>query len=396
MALTIPNIESITNGSNGYDCQAAPDKTDQDAQNACDAGTAYVVSGMQVTQHTGSDMLVSVASGVYVVNGIQHSYAGGTATVSAASSFDRRDIVTINASGTLTVTAGSPCSVTGWTRSSTVLPPVKPAIPANNCLLGEVAVAYNATVVVNIMCVDKTTIMGNWVAGGSSSTTPIIIPGLSGSPDIYGSVAGNGVLNDEFDQDTSGTPAGWTSFNTPTLVNTSDSLSELHLQSPGTTNSIGGIYKAIPGGGSYPMTITMKLTECFLNATNQSPGIGFCLSSVVPGSGGTGQALVYSQSTASPAVPQGQYGTVNMSTYAWSKVASTLAPIPANISYYLQVTIDGTGENLVFNMSIGGRSFLQVETGVSLAASATYISIFANGNGGNAVTDAYIDWIRFK
>ena len=151
MALIVPDIESITNGSNGYDFQAAPDKTDQDAINAAIGSSTYVVSGMEVSQHTGSDMLVTVASGTYVIAGVFCTYAGGTATVTGASGTDRRDIVTINASGTLTVTAGTACGTAGWTRANSTLPPVKPSIPAGNVLLGEVAVPYSVTAVVNVM-----------------------------------------------------------------------------------------------------------------------------------------------------------------------------------------------------------------------------------------------------
>lgn len=161
MALVIPNIESITNGSNGYDFQSVPDATDWAARDAGDSGAAYVVTGMTVSQHTGSDMLVSIAAGTYAISGVLYTYAGGTATVSGASATDRRDIVSINAAGTVTVTAGTACGTAGWIRTSnTALPPVKPAIPAANVLLAEVAVPSSITVVANIMIVDKTVVQG--------------------------------------------------------------------------------------------------------------------------------------------------------------------------------------------------------------------------------------------
>ena len=175
MALVIPNIENITNGSTGLDFQSVEDKTDNDAISGALAGTNYVVAGMQVTQDTGSDMKIAVAAGKYVVNGVEHVYAGtggSPITVSAASATDRRDIVTIDNTGTVTVTAGTACGTAGWTRTSTNLPPVKPPIPANNCLLGEVGVTSSTTVITTaINVVDKTTVVGPSTGVGTPNTS---------------------------------------------------------------------------------------------------------------------------------------------------------------------------------------------------------------------------------
>lgn len=179
MALVIPNIQGITNGANGYDIQSIPDATDWAIRDASDQQSIYVVSGMQVTQHTGSDMLVSIAAGAYVINGGQYTYAGGTATVSAASATDRRDLISIDTSGTVNVTAGTACGTAEWVRSTLALPPVKPAIPSNQCSLAEVAVPAGMNAVTNLNIVDKRGIMGilwtpytpTWTA---SPTNPVI------------------------------------------------------------------------------------------------------------------------------------------------------------------------------------------------------------------------------
>lgn len=160
--LTVPNIQNVTNASNGYDFQCWEDETDNLAFLYAEAGLAYVISGMQVTPDSG--MTVSVASGYYVINGTVYSYSGGTVTVSAnsGSSGDRRDIITINSSGTLTATAGTPCGTEGWIRTTNALPPVKPAIPTSpyQCILAEIAVLYNTTSISSINIVDKTVISG--------------------------------------------------------------------------------------------------------------------------------------------------------------------------------------------------------------------------------------------
>lgn len=235
----------------------------------------------------------------------------------------------------------------------------------------------------------------NLIVGSSASSSKIQIPGLSGSPDIeVPAGAGNSQFNDEFDDNTSGAPAGWTAFNTPALCNTSDSLSELHLQSPGTTNDVGGIFKSIVAG-SFPMTITMKVTETLFNATTQSPGAGMLVSPVALGGAGTAEGIVFSQSAASPAIPQAQWGTINTSTFAWAKTGQSIPGMPPNSSVYLRLVLDATGANVTPFMSIGGRIWFPLTGAVAISGAAILVAIFANGNGGNVDTDAYFDWIRF-
>lgn len=162
MALVIPNIGSITNGTNGYDIQAVPDQTDTDAINAALAQTAYVIFGMQVTPDTGSDQFVSVAAGQYAINGVTYIYAGatGVAYINSSDGLDRRDIITVDTSGNINVTQGTDCGVAGWVRTnSLVLPPDKPPIPSNQVLLAECAVPYTFTNVTTINLVDKTVIV---------------------------------------------------------------------------------------------------------------------------------------------------------------------------------------------------------------------------------------------
>lgn len=178
MALVIPDIQSITNGSTGLDFQSVADSTDWAAREAAADGSAYVISGMTVTQHTGSDMEVSIASGSYAINGVVYTYAGGTATIAAADSTDRRDLVSINAAGTVTVTKGTDCGTAGWTRSSasTALPPVKPAIPSANCLLGEVGVTSTTTAITTaVNIVDKTCldVNGNYYAAALTTAVTL-------------------------------------------------------------------------------------------------------------------------------------------------------------------------------------------------------------------------------
>ena len=130
MALTIPDIQSGPT----FDGQSVPDATDWAAQSGTENGTGVITGGL-VSPSSG--LTVAVAACTYMIAGVIYTYAGGTVAFGAASTTDRRDIVTINAAGALTVTAGTACGTAAWTRTSTGLPPVKPAIPAGGCLLGE-------------------------------------------------------------------------------------------------------------------------------------------------------------------------------------------------------------------------------------------------------------------
>lgn len=149
--LTIPNIES----SPTFDAQAVPDATDWNAVVLAENATA-VLSGCAVTPH-GGDMNVSVASGTVEVAGVLVTVNSvASLAVGAASATDRKDIVVVNNSGTVSVVAGTACGTAGWVRTSVGLPPVKPAIPANSVLLAEVYVASTTTVIASGNLIDKT------------------------------------------------------------------------------------------------------------------------------------------------------------------------------------------------------------------------------------------------
>jgi len=156
MALTIPNLEA----SPTFDAQAIPDSTDLAAQLAAMQQTG-VLTGMGVTPS--SLMTVAVAAGTYLVAGVKYTYAGGTIAAGAASASDRKDIVSINTSGTVAVTAGTACGTAGWSHSTaspfTNPPPVKPAIPANSVLLGELYIANTTTTVAAGNIIDKTALV---------------------------------------------------------------------------------------------------------------------------------------------------------------------------------------------------------------------------------------------
>lgn len=174
MALVIPDIQSITNGTNGYDSQAVEDATDLAILAAAGDETG-VISGCGVTAQGSPNMTVQVAAGTVIINGLVVPVAAvASQTIAAADSTDRRDIVVVNNSGTVSVTKGTDCGTAGWTRTSTNLPPVKPSIPANSVVLAEVVVTSTTTSVAAANIVDKTNIISVPVTGTVLTATTTV------------------------------------------------------------------------------------------------------------------------------------------------------------------------------------------------------------------------------
>jgi hypothetical protein len=153
MAVVNPNLQD----SPTFDAQAVRDSVDLFAMSS-DAQGSVVVSGMVVAPS--SAMVIAIAAGAVSINGTTYNYAGGTATVTAASTSDRRDTVVYTAGTGVQVIAGTPCGFLAgnWTRTITSnSPPVKQltAIPANSVILAEAYVGYSTTTVAAGNLVDK-------------------------------------------------------------------------------------------------------------------------------------------------------------------------------------------------------------------------------------------------
>ena len=146
MAVVCPNIEDAPS----FDAMAVRDSVDLFALTS-DTQAAVVVTGMAVTG-TGS-MSVAVAAGQVSINGTTYDYAGGTATIGAASTSDRRDTVVYTAGTGVQVVAGTACGYTTgtWTKTVTTSnPPVKAltGLPSNCVVLAEVYVSLSTTTIV--------------------------------------------------------------------------------------------------------------------------------------------------------------------------------------------------------------------------------------------------------
>ena len=177
MSLVLPNLES----NPSYDAQAVADSTDWQVQTLTFQNTG-VISGGLVSPHTGSDLNVSVASGNVMVLGTAYVLSPTVASVSPASTTDRKDLVIFtpgtgvesSGSGTTNSAAikGVPCGTAGWTRSSTGFPPIKPAIPAGSAILAEVYVSSATTAIVAGNLIDKTVLLGVTAGGDLTGFFP--------------------------------------------------------------------------------------------------------------------------------------------------------------------------------------------------------------------------------
>jgi len=192
MTLVLPTAEqSLT-----YPAQAVTDATDLGALGSAVQQTG-VVSGCTVAALSTPGMAVSVAAGTVLCAGAAVSIAAvSSLTIATApSTGDRRDIVVSSSAGVVSVVEGTANSATGWTATSTFLPPVKPAVPSGSVLLGEVYVAEGVTSIVSGAVVDKTTAV---------SVTSSQLFGPGGSSAVFSSNAtltGSGVVGCVYYQD---------------------------------------------------------------------------------------------------------------------------------------------------------------------------------------------------
>lgn len=148
----IPNYDSAA-----FPVQSEPDSVDFDIILAGVKGDG-VVSGCGVTAQGTPDMTVAVASGSIRYGGSTVSVTGANATIATAHATNGRlDLVCVNSSGVIAVTAG--------TASAT---PVMPAIPANSVVLACVYVPANDTTIESNQIIDKRMIVTAPSAGGAA------------------------------------------------------------------------------------------------------------------------------------------------------------------------------------------------------------------------------------
>ena len=151
MAFTIPNQSDA-----GTSSQSEVDAVDFGILVAAYNGTGVVTGGAVTAQGT-PDMTVAVAAGTVLSNGLHYTISAGNGTISTADSSNPRfDLITINTSGAIVVTAGTAASN-----------PVFPAIPADDAVLAAVHVPAGDTAIATAQIVDKRVIVKNSAAAGT-------------------------------------------------------------------------------------------------------------------------------------------------------------------------------------------------------------------------------------
>jgi hypothetical protein len=184
MALILPNIEDAPS----FDGMSVRDAADFQTLAAAGRGTG-VISGMAITQDSGTDLDIASAVGVVKVNGIRYTYAGTGSpfTVPAVSVSDRRDAVVYRAGTGVVIIEGTPCGTANWNAAMAANAPVKPPlVEATDCLLGEIYTTPTTTAIVTATnIVDKRVILNQPGGLGTpdqatvamTASTLVMVPG---------------------------------------------------------------------------------------------------------------------------------------------------------------------------------------------------------------------------
>lgn len=153
---TIPNV------SDAFDAkQSEVDKVDLDILVAGQRGDG-VISGAAVAAQGTPDMTVAVASGVVKIGATVVSVSAGNVTITTANATNPRfDLVTVNNSGTKSVTAGTAAAA-----------PAFPAIPASSVVLAAVYVPANDTAIQSNQITDKRVLLPDALHVEDRSTVP--------------------------------------------------------------------------------------------------------------------------------------------------------------------------------------------------------------------------------
>jgi hypothetical protein len=235
--------------------------------------------------------------------------------------------------------------------------------------------------------------------GGAPTTTPyvttaldaglsaeVVIPGLAGSPDIRA----GGAEDDEFDQNSAGTPSGWTAFGSPTAMDTNTAKSHLHIKmDANATDDLRGVYKAYTP--SFPFTLTAKATgaTAFQASFN---AIGIYVAEATPGKLSGIQNICNTASIAWPRLVYRRVGYTNLTTTATETRLNWTGAVDP---FYLRIVATNS-TTLAYKFSHDGLVWITVESAVDPGFTIGAIVLAISPENNTYGVEAFYDWIRIS
>lgn len=294
---------------------------------------------------------------------------------------------TITGVTTISSLAITESQVTGLTTALALLAPLASPALTGVPTAPTATAGTNTTQLATTAFVTSATAASTAVATGETS---VIISNFQSNPDIDFTSG----TYDEFVQNTSGTPAGWTAIpsGTPNTINTNAAYSQLYMVANGgggSSTELQGIYMATP---ATPFTVTCKLTDANLSTSDQSSAGLFV---GVAGASGAFMSIC-SYSTG------GNYYQLFNRLYSNRTTASsnfdTQGALYGRPPLYLQMVVNSTTSvNLYYSYNgycwfpISGSGIVNKNPGFTIGS----VGLFVDAGDSTLPVQAYFDWIRF-
>lgn len=232
-----------------------------------------------------------------------------------------------------------------------------------------------------------------WGAAGATGpigtgSTGATISSLQSNPDID---VGTGI-DDEFVENTSGVPSGWTAIpsGTPNTIDTNTAYSLLHMVANGgggSATELQGIYIATP---STPFTVTCKLSDWSIKTSDQAQAGLF-----VGVAGASGAFMsIGSYSTSSPLYADTYCRLYTNRSTASSNFFSTGIHLFGRPAIYYRMVVHST-TNVDLQQSYNGFDWFPCTTAKNPGFTIGSVGLFVDAGDSTIAVAAHFDWIRF-
>jgi len=200
-----------------------------------------VVSGCTVSE-SAANMVVTVASGVVLVNGASVVVAGGTLTLVSDPSNKRWCYATVNAAGAATVVVGDPAT-------SGAVEPTKPD-PSGKVILKMYKVEAGQTIAANVSVAPNKRILATTTAGSVLTSTGDVL--YASAPNTPARLA-KGTARQELGMNAAGTLPAWQASSASLMTTTGDILIASGANTPARLAAAAdGLVLTSTGAGSAP------------------------------------------------------------------------------------------------------------------------------------------------